>query len=275
MKKLLFLLLTGILVAIPFGGCVKSPTESHITELTIFSAAGLKPALDEAAMIYGQKHGAKVNINYGGAGEALSSMILAQVGDIYAAPEQRFMKTAREKGAINADTLASSIAWMIPVIGVKKGNPMNIQSLSDLAKPGLRVVNGRAETTALGVIVPEILKKAGLQDAVEHNLVTSAPQVNAIITMLVADQVDAGFIWHYFGTTAARDIDIIWIPAEYITDIGEVQLAVSSYSRQPEAAQAFIDFLSSEEGKAIFIKSGYIVERSEADKYRNISAPTK
>jgi molybdate transport system substrate-binding protein len=271
----MFLLLAGILVAIPFGGCAQQPKGSHITELNIFSAAGLKPALDEAAVIYEQRYGVKVSINYGGSGEVLSSMILAQAGDIYAAPEQCFMETAREKGAINADTLASSIAWMIPVIGIEKGNPLNIQTLSDLAKPGLRVVNGRAETTALGVIVPEILKKAGLQDAVEHNIVTSVPQVNAIITMLVTDQVDAGFIWHYFGMTVAKDIDIVWIPAEYITDIGEVQLAVSSYSRQPEAAQAFIDFLSSEEGKAIFIKSGYIVERSEADKYRNISAPTK
>jgi molybdate transport system substrate-binding protein len=238
-------------------------------EITIFCAAGVKPAIDESARIYGQKYGIKLNINYGGGGEVLSNMILAQSGDIYIAPEQRFMKTARDKGAIKADTLVSSLAWMIPVIGMKKGNPHKIQSLSDLAKPGIRVVNGRAETTALGELVPQILDNAGLRDAVERNIITTVPQVNAIITMLIMEQADAGFIWHHFGTTNGSDIEIIWIPAELIPDIGEVQIAVSSFSREPESAQKYIEFLSSAEGKAIFAKYGYLADSNEASAYWN------
>ena len=138
---------------------------------------------------------------------------------------------------------------MIPVIGVKKGNPQNIQSLADLAKPGIKVVMGNPETTALGEIVPQMLQKAGLYDAVKPNIVTNAPQVTAIITMLKMNQVDAGFIWHYFGTTSANDVDIIWIPKEYVTGIGEIQAAVSTYSQETKTAQKFIELLASSEGK--------------------------
>lgn len=258
-------------------GCAQPSVHSAIAgtsafsekKITIFCAAGVKPAIDESARIYGQKYGTKLDINYGGSGEVLSNMILAQSGDIYIAPEQRFMKTARDKGAINAHTLVSSIAWMIPVIGVKKGNPHNIQSLSDLAKPGIRVINGRAETTALGEIVPDILDNAGLRDAIERNIVTTVPQVNAIITILIMEQADVGFIWHYFGTTNSSDIEIIWIPAELIPAVGEVQVAVSSYSEEPQSAQKYIEFLSSAEGKEIFAKYGYLTDSKEASAYWN------
>lgn len=246
-----------------------SPTVSstYAKEIVVFAAAGTKPAIDEAAKIFEQKYGTKVSINYGGGGEVLSNMVIAKKGDIYIAPEQRFMNSAQKQGAVNANATISSLAYMIPVIGVKKGNPQNILSLADLAKPGLKVVMGTPETTALGEIFPQMLQKAGLYDAVKPNIVTNAPQVTAIITMLKMNQVDAGIIWHYFGTTSSSDVDIIWIPKEYVTGIGEIQAAVSSYSQETATAQKFIDLLTSTEGQEIFKKNGYIVDRDEANKY--------
>ncbi len=249
-------------------------SSSSKKEINIFCAAGVKPAIDESAKIFGQKYGIKLNINYGGTGEVLSNMIVSQTGDLYIAAEQRYMQTAKKKGVINGSMPISSVAYMIPVIGVVKGNPLNIQSLQDLTRPGVRVAVTRTETTALGLIVPEILQRAHVLDAVQPNIVTTAPQVNAIVTMMIMRQVDAGIIWHHFGTTNSSDIEIIWIPAEFIPDVGEVQVAISSYSEEPQSAQKYIEFLSSAEGKAIFVKYGYLVDSSEADKYRNASAET-
>jgi molybdate transport system substrate-binding protein len=188
--------------------------------LLIFAAAGTKAPIDEAAILFEQKYGTKVTINYGGGGEVLSNMVIAQKGDIYIAPEQRFMDSAKKQGAIDNDVVPTSLAYMIPVLGVQKGNPQNIQTLADLAKSGIRIVIGNAETTALGDIVPVMLQKAGLYDEVKPNIVTTVPQVNAIITSLKMNQVDVGVIWHYFGTVAANDIDIVWINSEYVTAIG-------------------------------------------------------
>jgi molybdate transport system substrate-binding protein len=244
---------------------VSSPV--YAQELLVFAAAGTKPAIDEAAKSFEQKYGTKITVNYGGGGEVLSSMVLAKKGDIYIAPEQRFMNSALKQGAIDANTTISSLAYMIPVIGVKKGNPQNIQNLADLTKPGLKVVMGNPDTTALGEIVPQMLQKASLYDAVKPNIVTNAPQVTAIITMLKMNQVDAGFIWHYFGVTSASDVEVIWIPREYVTGIGEIQTAVSTYSQETVTAQKFVELLVSSEGKEIFKKNGYIIDREEAGKY--------
>jgi molybdate transport system substrate-binding protein len=242
-------------------------TSSNNEEVFIFCAAGIKPAIDEAAGLFEQETGIKVSINYGGGGEVLSSMVLARTGDIYIAPEQQFMDTAIAKGAINADATISVLAYMIPVIGVQKGNPLNIQSFADLAKPGVDIALCNPGTTALGELVPQMLQKAGLYDAVMQNVVTNVPQVTSVITNLKMHQVDAGIIWHNFGTTNSNDLDIIWIPKEYVTGIGEIQAAVSSYSQSVTTAQAFIDFLMSPEGQDVFKKNGYITDVEEANEY--------
>jgi molybdate transport system substrate-binding protein len=236
-------------------------------ELLVFAAAGTKPAIDEDSRLFEQEYGTKITINYGGGGEVLSSMIIAKKGDLYISPEQRFMDSAEKQGAIASTVAPSTVAYMIPVIGVKKGNPQNIQSLADLAKPGIKIVVGNPETTALGIIAPEILQKAGLYDAVKPHIITNAPQVNAIITMLKMSQVDAGIIWHYFGVTSEKDVDIVWIPREYVTGIGEIQAAVSAFSQESDTAGRFVDFLTSPEVKDIFKKNGYIVDQQETFRY--------
>jgi molybdate transport system substrate-binding protein len=254
------LVLTCILLLAGAAGCGNS---SSTEEIFVFAGAGTKPALDEAAVLFEQNTGTKVAVNYGGGGEVLSSMVLGKTGDVYIAPEQRFMDSARKQGAIDTDTTIYSIAYMVPVIGVQEGNPLNIQSLADLARPGIEIALCNPETTAVGNIAPQILQKAGLYDAVQPNIVITAPQVTSVVTMLEMEQVDAGFIWHHFETTNADDVDIIWIPKEYVTGIGEIQAAVSAYSRQVQAAQKFIDFLVSAEGKEIFEKNGYFTDAGE------------
>jgi molybdate transport system substrate-binding protein len=271
MKKrnvFLFLLTAFCVVLIIYStGCSKSDSSTSAEQLLIFAAAGTKPPLDEAAKIFEQKYGTSISINYGGGGQVLSNMVLSKVGDVYIAPEQRFMNGARAEGAVDAETKAYNLAYMIPAIGVKKGNPQNIESLTDLARPGIKVVMGNPETTLLGEIVPQILQKAGLYDRVKQNIITNVPQVTDVITALKMSQVDAGFIWHYFGVTSSNEIDVIWIPRQYVTGIGEIQGAVASFSHSISTAQMFVDFLVSPEGQEIFQKNGYITDSKETDQY--------
>jgi len=244
-----------------------SPTDTYASELLVFAAGGTKAPMDAAAAAFKEKYGTEITINYGGGGEVLSNMVLSQQGDVFIAPEQRFMNSAKNQGAIDNSVTPTVLAYMIPVIAVQEGNPLNIQSLADLAGSGIKIAMGNPDTTLLGEVVPEMLQKAGLYDSVNPNIVTNVPQVNTIITNLKTKQVDAGFVWHYFGVTAANDIDIIWIPAEYITGIGEIQASVTTYSQESWTAGQFINFLSSEDGQAIFEQYGYIVDRAEADTY--------
>ena len=255
------LLVIMILMMILGNSC--SPTPSN---LSIFAAAGAKPAIDEICQKFQEKYGVTVEARYGGGGEVLSQMTLSRSGDIYVAPEQRFMEIATEKQAIDPETI-ETVAYMIPVIAVKKGNPRNIQTLADLAKAGIKVAVTRQETTLLGKYAPEIFAKAGLADEIGKNIVTEAARPDSLLTMLIMGQVDAGIIWHFYQVQAPDQIENIYLPPEQLTGIGEIQAAVSAYSQNKKSAQKFLDFITSADGKTIFKKLGYLVDAEEVKQY--------
>ena len=196
----------------------------------------------------------------------LSQMVLSRSGDVYIAPEQSFMETAKEKQAIDPKTI-KSVAYMIPAIAVPKGNPKKIKSLADLAKLEVRVAVTREETTLLGKYAPEIFNKVGLAEEIGKNIVTEAARPDNLLTMLVMDQVDACIIWHFYQIQAPEQIEIIFLSPEQLTGIGEMQAAVSAYSQDKKSAQRFIDFITSADGKAVFKKLGYFVDDEEVKKY--------
>ena len=68
----------------------------------------------------GESLTAEVEVAYGGGGEVLSQMELSRSGDIYVAPEQKFMEAAVEKGVVMTDTV-TAVAWMVPAIAVPAG----------------------------------------------------------------------------------------------------------------------------------------------------------
>jgi molybdate transport system substrate-binding protein len=262
MRVLKILSLPLILMMLPLGSSC-----SQASELSIFAAAGAKAAIDEVCQKFEEKYGTSAIPSYGGGGEVLSQMILAKSGDIYVAPEQSFMQKAIAEGAVDAGTV-TSIAYMIPVIAVPKSNPENIQTLADLARPGLQIAISRPETTLAGQYAMEMFEQAGLADAIAPNIATQAATPNALLTMLIMGQVDAVIIWHYYAYLNPDNIENVYIPAEQVTGIAEMQIAVSTYSQNPEAAQQFIDFAASDEGRAIFAQNGYIIDETEVEKYR-------
>jgi molybdate transport system substrate-binding protein len=234
--------------------------------LSIFAAAGAKPAIDEICSQFQDTYGIKVEVTYGGGGEVLSQITLSESGDLYIAPEQSFMDKALEKQAINPDTV-TTVAYMVPVIAVPEGNPADIQSLADLARPGIQIAVTRAETTLLGKYAPEIFAKAGLAEEISNNIVTEAARPDNLLTMLIMEQVDAGILWHFYAAENADKIENIHFLPEQLTGIGEMQIAVTTYCCNTDAAREFIDFITSAEGKAVFEQLGYLVNTEDVKEY--------
>jgi molybdate transport system substrate-binding protein len=262
-RQLATILVLSVLLAVVMltGACASAPSS-----LRVFAAAGAKPAIEQLCQRFQEKYGITVEANYGGGGEVLSQMTLSRSGDIYVAPEQGFMATAAQKQAIEPETV-QTVAYMIPVIAVPKGNPKNIRTLADLARPGIKVAVTRQETTLLGQYAPEIFARAGLGEEIKKNIVTEAARPDNLLTMLVMGQVDAGIIWHFYQVQAPDQIENIYLPPGQLTGIGEMQAAVATYSQDKKSAQKFMDFITSAEGKAVFKQLGYLVTAEEVKEY--------
>ncbi len=264
----LVVLAASLVILLSFTGCAGggATTSPANNTLTAFSGAASKPALDEAAESFEKQTGIKVYPTYGGSGAVLSQMKLSRSGDLYIPGSPDYIAKAERDGVIDPKSV-KVISYLVPVIAIQHGNPKNIQSLSDLARPGIKVGIGNPEAVCLGLYTIEILDYNHLLEAVAKNIVTYAESCEKTATLLSLKSVDAVIGWHVFHEWDPRNIDVVYLKPEQTPRIGYIPAAISVYAQDKETAREFIDFLVSRPGQDIFDKWGYFATEAEARKF--------
>ncbi|MBZ9571371.1 molybdate ABC transporter substrate-binding protein [Methanobrevibacter sp. TMH8] len=201
----------------------------------------------------------KVNAKYGGSGELFATLETQKSGDVFLPADYKYMQDAMDNGYVENNTV-KNITKNVPVIIVKKGNPKNITSLKDLAKPGVKVAIGEADGPAIGKTTAQILEKNNLTEAVEGNVVVKSTTVNQLLTYLVTGQCDATIIWEDMTVweEGKGKIEVIKIPANETVE-STVPIATTTFAKDKDAATKFQEFITSEEGKKIWKKWGFEV----------------
>jgi len=239
--------------------CLINGGPAAAASLLIFAGAATVPPTTEAAKAFEQKTGVKVDVVFGGSGYVLSQMKLAKQGDLYFPGSSDYMEIAKREGLVLPQT-EKVIVYVVPAINVQKGNPHNIQGLKDLLKPGLRVAIANPEGVCVGAYAVEIFEKELTPAEREQlkanikNYTGSCEQTATAISLKLADAVIG---WRVFQYWDPERIETIRLPASQIPRIGYIPIAISKFSKQPELAQRFIDFLTGPEGQAIYAKYNY------------------
>jgi len=231
-------------------------TAAKQTRLVVFVGSASKPPTLEAKSAYEKSHpNVTLDMTFGGSGTLLNQIMLEHMGDVYMPGSDDFMEKAEKQQAVVPATRKIA-AYLVPVINVQHGNPKNVKSLSDMARPKMRIGLAKAGAVCLGDVSDEILKKAGLEAEVRKNVVTYAGSCEQTQQLVQLGEVDAIIGWDSFKAWAPDRIDNVRIPAKLIR-ARNVPAAVIAYSRQQQAAADFVNFLASPTGKAIFSKHGY------------------
>jgi len=254
--------LVGLLIIIPIAGCARG--EQKV--ITVFAGSASMPAMKEAAQAFEEKTGIKVYLNFGGSGTVLSQMKLSRSGDLYIPGSPYFMVIAVEAGVVKPDTV-KVIAYLFPAILVQEGNPKNIQSLSDLARPGIEIGMANPEVVVIGMYAYEILEYNNLLVEVGRNIVTHAESAAKLASLVRLKAVDAVIGWRITGKWHPETIDIVYLKPEQIPRLSYIPGAISTFTKDRESAQKFLDFLVSPPGQEIFRKWEYITTESEARKF--------
>ena len=251
-----------IVLIVMLAGCTSNtkPEGKFVGKtIVVCSGAGLMKPMNELIKNFEEKTGAKVEVHYGGSAEIYG--ILTTTGcDVFIPGAYYYTKIAMEKGYLINDTV-KNVTLHIPVIAVPEGNPKNIHSLKDLAKPGVRVVLGDPKACAIGKVAKKILEKNGLWENVSKNVVVFTPTVNQLLIYIATGQADAAIIWEDMTTWAEAKgkIEVIQIPPEQ-NIIKTIPTAVTVYAKKNgkfEVAKAFNDYITSEEGLKIWEKWGF------------------
>jgi molybdate transport system substrate-binding protein len=259
MKKAILLLMAGVMFvtvscAAPVG-----------LALTAFVGSASKPPMEEAAAAFKKETGVDVFLNFGGSGTMLSQIELSRSGDLYIPGSQDYMAKAERQNVVDPASV-QKIAYLIPVIAVPKGNPKNIQSLADLARPGIRVGIGNPSAVCLGLYAVEIFDFNHLLAEISPNIVVNAESCEKVAALISLKSVNAVIGWDVFQHWDPDNIEVVYLSPEQLPRIAYIPGAVTKYAGDTASARRFLDFLTSPTGQSIFQKWGYITSESDAGK---------
>ncbi len=211
--------------------------------------------------------------SYGASGDqsrAVVNGLSADVVEFSLAPDMtRLVKASLVAANWDSGRYQGTITDSNVVLVVRKGNPKGIKDWGDLTKPGVSVVvpnpitsggarwdimaaygtaSNKGADKAAGV---DYLKKLFENVAVQDTSARKALQTftNGKGDVLVSYENDA-----IFAQQHGQSIDIV-TPSGTI--LIENPIAVTTESKHPEQAQAFLDFLYSKQGQEIFADNGY------------------
>lgn len=234
-----------------------TPMEAR-TEIMLYCGAGIRSTADELIAAFENKQNIKVNANYAGGGRQLVQISAIQKGDLFMPGDEVYVDRAIEKGLAEEST-KQIVAYFVPVIFVKKGNPENIKSLADLERNGLKLGFGDERLCAVGIKTLKIFEKNNVDyKEIEKNVVYKSSTVNELGVAIQLGNVDAVILWDVNARHFGRIGTVVPIQKRQ-NIISAIPIVLLKSSRHPGEAKRFIDFITSEDGKKIFKESGYTI----------------
>ena len=232
-------------------------------ELTVFTAASLTGAFGEIGQLYENETGMSVAFNFDGSQALRTQIENGAYADLFASANKRHMNALRDGGLINNSSMVVFTKNRISLI-IPRDNPAKISNLSDLARPGLKIVMGTKDVP-VGDYALQIIDKLGNESAygpdyraaVLANVISQETNVNYVVTKVALGEADVGFAYVSDITEDLADkVDKIEIPDGFNV-IAEYPMAIMQESKYPAQSQEFVNLVRSERGKAVLERYGF------------------
>jgi ABC-type molybdate transport system substrate-binding protein len=243
----------ALLLALVFALSYDREDRAAAGQLMLYCAVGLKPPVEAAAREYEERYGVHIDITYGGSGTLFGNLKLSRQGDLYLAADESYSNLAVEQDLARE---VFELATMRPVVGVRRGNPRGIATISDLLGPAIRLGYANPDTAAIGRVSRAALKQSGHWQAITRAALVTKPNVMDLATDIEIGSIDAGLIWD--STVRQFDaLDAVELP-ELEGEAKQVTVCVLESSAQPTAALRFCRFLAARDaGLLHFERKGY------------------
>lgn len=230
-------------------------TSAVAADLVVSAAASLTNAFTEIGKNFEQKHeGVNVLNSFAASDVLMQQIVNGAPVDVFASADQTAMDKAVAADAIDAAT-RKDFAQNKVVLIVPADNPQKIENLADLANADItRIAYGNPATVPVGRYTQGALEKSGNWGAVESKKILGQ-NVRQVLDYVARGEVDAGFV---FATDAAIMKDKVHVVETLETTVPVTYpVALVKTAKQPKLAQAYEDYLLSEEGQEVLAKYGF------------------
>ena len=220
--------------------------------LLIAAAADLAPLERELTQAFEKKTGIHATFTLGSSGLLARQIENGAPFDVYLSANESYVKLLADSGALDAATIRTYALGRLGLWGVK--------DLKALADPGLRhVAIPNPKHAPYGVAAEEALRRTGLLDAVRAKIVYGE-NVRQTYQYARSGNAEAAIT----SWTLVQSEGGILLPETLHDPIRQSGGVVKS-SRNAAGARAFLDFLASDDGRAILRRYGLSDPRARED----------
>jgi molybdate transport system substrate-binding protein len=218
-------------------------------DITVFAAASLTDAFTElAATFESENPDASVEFNFG-ASSALREQIMAGApADVFASANTSNMDQVVDGGA--ASDPQNFVSNLLE-IAVPAGNEAGVSGLDDFSNPDL-LIGLCAEEVPCGEFGREALANAGVTPSID----TNEPDVRSLLTKVEAGDLDTGIVYVTDVVAAGDTVEGVEIPADQNV-VATYPIAALTDAPNAEGADAFVEFVLSDEGQEILQSFGF------------------
>jgi molybdate transport system substrate-binding protein len=181
-------------------GTPAAPTEGVDRELTVFAAASLTDAFGRIAEAFEAAHpGVTVAFNFAGSQALRTQIEEGAAADVFASANFAELETLIASGHITAED-GQFFAGNRLVVIVPQDNPAEIESLADLARPGVKLVL-TAEEVPVGRYARQALDNLNAQLGADFavsvlaNVVSNEDNVKQVVAKVSLGEADAGIVY--------------------------------------------------------------------------------
>ncbi len=239
---------------IAFAPVVQAPA-AMADDITVFAAASLKTALDQIAADWKTSHGDTVVISYAGSSQLAKQIQEGAPADLFISASTGWMDAVQKTGNIDPATRRDLLGNTLVLVGTGKPAKAPLADLPQLLgtnKLAMALVN----SVPAGQYGKEALISLKLWNKVEAQ-VAQADNVRAALKLVATGEAPLGVV---YGSDAVAEPGVGVVaafPADSHTPI-TYPAAVTSNADTPQAA-VFLDSLSKEPARSIFISQGFTV----------------
>ena len=231
----------------------------------VAAAISLKAPLEDAAKRFNATSpGEEITFTFGSSGQLAAQIEQGAPVDLFVSASSVDMERLAGSRRIDPATRAV-IAGNRLVVVVPRGTAPP-ENLSGLLDPRFRrIAIGNVKTVPAGRYAREALVASGLLGGVQKRFVY-AENVRQVVELVARQDADAGFVYATDIPLGGDHIDLAFeVPAGLHSPIVN-EGAVVAEAKAGARARAFLAFLTSPQGRALFVEHGFLEPRSAAAK---------
>lgn len=231
-------------------------------ELTISAAASLTDVMAEIKTLYlAAKPNTQLTINLGSSGALKQQIEQGADVDVFFSASTAYMTALKDNGILDNSTIKNLLINNVVLIA-PKDSKVSIKSFSDVTDSAIsKIALGEPKTVPAGQYAEQVFTYLNILDKVKEKAVYGK-DVREVLTWVETGNVDIGVVYST-DAKVSKKVTVIATATEQSHKPIIYPVAVVKTTKNSDASKDFLNFLTTDSAKAVFMKYGFSIQQSK------------